>query len=228
MANKKIQTKKVNASDMLFLAVLTFLCQMIEPIFHYMIKWTPLIDNVPLGDMWWTLILRLLCCTAWGLAVYIVIRVSRGCGFDPIKTTGKLTALQWIMTAAVAFVFISVMVVLDGGIKEAFEGLIELKSPVYTVSRFVFEAFQVAVIVLVLSLGQKWGDLLVKKGNKFIPFGGIVLGVCMMLVNIITGGFSLTALIILGIQLIYGMIFVFAGKNSPIAAPFIYLMFVMM
>ena len=83
-------------------------------------------------------------------------------------------------------------------------------------------------MVLVMALGQKWGDLLVKKGNKFIPFGGIVLGVCMMLVNIITGGFSLTALFVLGIQLVYGMVFVFAGKNALIAAPFIYLMFVTM
>lgn len=224
MANNKVKTKKAKASDMLFLAVLVYLCLMVEPILRYLIMWTPLIDNVPIGNMWWTLILRVLCCAVWGLTVFCIVKVSRGCGFDPLKSTGKLTPLQWGITAVISIVFAAVMIVLDGG----FGGLVEFNSPVYTISRFIFEGFQVAVMVLVMSLGQKWGDLLVKKNNKFIPFGGIVLGVCMMLVNIITGGFSLTALFILGIQLIYGMIFVFAGKNALVAAPFIYLMFVTM
>ena len=54
MANNKVKAKKVKASDMLFLAVVTYLCLMVEPILRYLIMWTPLIDNVPIGNMWWT------------------------------------------------------------------------------------------------------------------------------------------------------------------------------
>ena len=231
MANntiKKVKIQKAKASDMLLLAAITFFSQLVEPIFHYLIVWTPLIDNVPLTDMWWTLILRLLCCASWGLTVYLIVIVSRNNGFDPIKINGKPTNLQWVMTAAVTFVFVAVMVILDGGIKETLLGLIELNSAVYTVTRFIFWAFQVAVIVLVLSLGQKFGDLLMKKGNEFVPFGGIVLGLCTVLVNVVTGGFSLNTAIMFGIQVIYGMVFVCSGKRALVAAPFIYIMFLVM
>ena len=76
MANNKVKAKKIKASDMLFLAVIAYLCQLVEPIIHYVIKWTPLIDNVPLGDKWWTLILRVLCCAVWGIAVVCINYLS--------------------------------------------------------------------------------------------------------------------------------------------------------
>ena len=228
MASIKITPKKTNASDMLFLAVMAYLCLLIEPVLHYLIVWTPLIDYVPIGDMWWTLILRVSCCALWTVAALIVIKCSRGCGFDPVGDTKNVTKLQWAMLGGCALLFTVLIVVLDGGIKETVDRLIDDGNLVYIVSRLIFEAFQVAVMVLVLSLGQKWGDLLLKKENKYIPFGGIVLGVCMMLMNLITGGFSIVALMVLGIQLFNGMVFLLAGKKALIAAPFIYFVFVIM
>ena len=212
---------------MLFLAVMAYLCLLIEPILHYLIVWTPLIDYVPIGDMWWTLILRVSCCALWTVAALIVIKCSRGCGFDPVGDVNSVTKLQWAMLAGCAILFAVLIVVLDGGIKETLDRLID-GNLIYIVSRLIFEAVQVALMVLVLSLGQKWGDLLVKKENNYIPFGGIVLGACMMLMNVITGGFSTVALMVLGIQFFNGMIFLLAGKKALVAAPFIYFMFVIM
>ncbi len=228
MATKKTKAKKIKASDMLFLAIIAYLCQLAEPVLKSLIIDTPVIDYIPLGNTVWTLILRALCCVIWALALGLIIKSSKNCGFNPLKTEGKLSGVQWLLTIVGALIFISVLIALDGSIKAVFERFSNIGNFIETVTYFIFLAFQVALIVITLALGQKFGDLVFTKGNKFVPYGGIVLGVCMMVTNLITGGLSLNAVLVFGIQLIYGMIFVFSGKKSLIAAPFIYLMFVML
>ena len=121
--NVKTKKVKIKASDLLFLATLLYLSQFIENIFHDLIQWTPLIDNVPLGNAWWTLILRVLCIASWAGVIYVIVKSSRGCGYDPIGTKAGAKPLEWIIPAVIALAFVLFFIIWDGGFSVLWAGL---------------------------------------------------------------------------------------------------------
>ena len=228
--NVKTKKVKINASDLLFLATLLYLSQFIENVFHDLIQWTPLIDNVPLGNTWWTLILRVICISAWAGVIYLIIKSSRGCGYDPIGAKGGVKPLEWGIPAAITVAFVLFFIIWDGGFGVFWAGLKNMGGVIGTVSYLLFLAFQVAIMVLVIALAQRAFELIMPKANKYVPFGGLFLGVCMMIVNVLTGiaaeGYNPLVLpLLLSVMTLFGVVYVLSGKRAWLAYPFIYLMF---
>lgn len=215
---------------MLFLATLAYLAQFVENIFHDLIQWTPLIDVVPLGNTWWTLILRALCVLSWGGIIYLIVRSSRNCGYDPVEKMKDVKPFEWVIPAIITIAFVGYFVWSDGGLGVLLSALKNMGGVVGTVSYLVFLAFQVALMMLVIALSQKGGELLFPKAWSYIPFGGLFLGICMLIVNLITGissgGLNVwVMLLLLAIQILYGAVYVLSGKRAILAFPFVYLMF---
>ena len=223
--NTKTKKIKIKASDMLFLATLAYLSQFIENIFHELIQWTPLIDVLPLGNAWWTLILRVLCILSWGGVIYLIVRSSKKCGYDPVEKIKGVKPLEWIIPVIVTVAFVGYFVWSDGGVGVLWSAIKNMGGFIGTVSYLIFLAFQVALMILVIALAQKGGELLFPKAWRYIPFGGIFLGVCMLIVHLISGGDPLISLLVLAIQVLYGAVYVISGKRAILAYPFVYLMF---
>ena len=228
--NTKTKKIKIKTSDIFFLATLAYLSQFIENVFHDLIQWTPLIDVVPLGYWWWTLILRVLCVLSWGAVIYFIVKSSRKCGYDPIEKVKDVKPLEWIIPAVITLIFVGYFVWSDGGLGVLWSGLKNMGGFFGTVSYLVFLALQVALMMLVIALAQKGGELLFPKAWRYLPFGGIFLGGCMLIVNLISGLSSgalnvWVMLLLLAIQVLYGAVYVITGKRAILAYPFVYLMF---
>ena len=231
MATKtKTKKIKINASDLLFIATLVYLSQFIENLFHDLIQWTPLIDVLPLGNVWWTLILRLLCIAAWSGVIYLAVKSSQKCGYGPVEKVKNVKKSEWIAPIVIALLFSAYFVWSDGGIAILWAKLKNMGGFIGTVSYPIFLAFQVALVVLVIALSQKAFETIFPRAWHYIPFGGLFLGVCMAIVNLISGISSggvdaLVLLFMLVIQTVFGVVYVLTGKRSVLAFPFIYLMF---
>lgn len=228
----KTNTKKIKikASDLLFLATLVYLSQLVENIFHYLIMWTPLIDVLPLGDTWWTLILRILCIAVWTGVIFTSVVTSRRLGYDPVVKIGGMKKWEWISPLIIALLFSAYFIWSDGGLDVFLAKLGNMGGVIGTVSYPVFLAFQVALMVLVIALSHKAFETIFPNAWRYLPFGGLFLGVCMTAVNLISGLSAgavdlLVLLFMLAIQTIFGIVYVLAGKRALLAFPFIYLMF---
>lgn len=221
--NTKIKKIKTKASDMLFLAVLAYLaCAAVYPLIEYLIVWTPLIDTIQIGNKAWTAIAQIVSCLAWGASAYFIWRASKKCGFDPVGAINKPKAIEWTVLISGTVVFAAVFVIIDKG----FAGIVaNVRSGVMYL---IFMAVQVAIRCLVISLAQKWGELAFPKWSGYIPYGGIVLGLLMFTVNLISGGGEITALILFAIHLYFGALFTFSGKKLWLLTPAVYLMLLMM
>jgi hypothetical protein len=103
---------------------------------------------------------------------------------------------------------------------------------------YIFYAVEAFIIIFVIAFGQKGGDLAAPKG-KYVPYGGIFLGICWAVVNFITYVSNLMpgetvpdALGSAALMILYGVIFgtfyVLIGKKTRYALPIIVIAFVLM
>ena len=228
--NVKTKKVKIKASDLFFLATLTYLSQFIENIIHDLIQWTPLIDKVPLGNTWWTLILRVLCIASWGAVMYFIVRSSRKCGYDPVEKISGVKPLEWVIPTAITVAFVLFFIIWDGGFGVFWAGITNMGGVIGTVGYLLFLAFHVALMVLIIALSQKAFEIIFPRAWKYIPFGGLFLGACMMIANVLTGigveGWNPLVLpLLLAVMTLFGVVYVLTGKRAVLSLPFIYLMF---
>lgn len=231
MATKtKTKKIKIKASDLLFLAILLYLSQFIENLFHYLIEWTPLIDVLPLGNMWWTLILRLLCIASWVGVLWLTVKCSIKYGYDPRGVRDEVKRAEWIAPLVIAAAFIILVILWDGGFGAFWTALGNMGGVLESVSYLAFLVPQVMIMVLVIALSQKAFEIIFPKAWRYLPFGGLFLGVCMMVTNFITGvsaeGWTPLVLpLILAVQTLYGVVYVLTGKRAWLTFVFVYPMF---
>ena len=239
MSNKPLnsQKTKTKASDMLILVILSYLSLQIQPLVNYLIVWTPLIDNLPLRDKLWTLILNLVCILAWvGLAAWFMKLSRTECDYNVTEKCERPSNVRLYIAAGISVVFTALMVIFAGGISLPYQigGVMDV---VYTLAYYVFLIFNAAMFVLVIAFGQKMGD--VAFGDRNIPWGGIALGTCMAVSNIVSGISQigekvtlwmvlLSALVVLAYALIYGAIYVAVGKKPIYALPFVAFIFILL
>ena len=226
-------SSKGKASDLLIIALFAFLSLLIQPIVEYFIVWTPIIDNVPLGNHVWTLIMNLICIAAWlGIGFWLTRLAKKECGYDIFQKTSPPSAKRLLIALGIAAVFVAVMYILGGGLSLPYTigGFTDV---LLTVVYYLFQIAHASVLVLVIATAQRAIDTV--KPCRFIPFGGIALGVCMAISNLISG-FSangeplmvlLSAAVVFVCALFYGAVYVAADKKPLYAAPIIIVMYVL-
>ncbi len=224
---------KTKPSDLLFLSVLIFFTLFVERILNRLIRGF-FYDRIPLGNLGWTLVLRGLCCLAWGFFVVFFLRCARkNCQFDLLKSGEPLTKWHYLLSVLLAVAFV-VYNIVDNIVQKSynFSRYGDVWSNIVgNVSAYLFYAFDAAIVFLVIALAQNAFDLWMKKneaGSKlllYIPFGGVVLGLLQSAVNLMTGGGWLSVLVLLCMDLIFGVVYVAAGKKTTLAFPLLLLMF---
>lgn len=237
MKNKTVKKIKTKASDMLILAIFAYLALQIQPLVRYAIVMTPLIDKVPLGDKLWTLILNVVCVACWFLLSLWFMKLSRlECGYDVTAREARPSKVRLLIAAGISVAFIAAMLIFAGGFSfpYAVKGVTDL---LYTAAYYVFLIVNAAMFVLVIAFGQRFGDIAF--GGKYIPWGGIVLGVCMAVSNLISGFSSLgeggspwmvllSAAVVLVYAIIYGAVYLTVEKKPLYALPFVAFIFVLL
>ncbi len=230
---------KTTASDMFFLATLAYLSLLIEPIIRSLII-NNLFERLNIGEFGWTLVLRFACIALWLLCTKSLLKASRNnCAYNVFKKDSAPTSKQWILSVGAAILFVA-FCLWDNYEKNIalFSSLNSINSVIELITMYIFYAFEAFIITLVIAFGQKGGDLAIKE-SKYVPYGGIFLGICWAVVNFITyvsnlmsGETVLDALVSAAFMMLYGIIFgifyVLIGKKTRYALPIIVIAFVLM
>jgi hypothetical protein len=230
-AIKKIKTK---ASDMLVLAIIAYLLTIILPMLGAVINVNSLTSNI---------VVHIICVAAWILGTWALANTSKKeCGFDVLSKEEKPSKLNWILVSAGTLAFLVYCLIIDNGFDYIVANFNALHNPLLKYrffSAYVIYAVQAIVITLIIAFAQKMGDSAFGLG-KYIPYGGIFLGLCWAIANIVTSlsGISegimylpdvlLSALTTMVYGIIFGVLHVLAGNKTRYALPFIALAFIFM
>ena len=223
------QTKtKTKASDMLVLAALAYLLTLVAPFLN---------GFAPANNLVVSLILRAVCIAAWVFGAWgLVITAKKECGYNVVDKNDKPSTLQWILTAVVTVVFLAYCTI-DGldSIQNTLATLEVASDYVYFITYHIMNVAQALVVTLIVVFAQKAGD---KLGlGKYIPYGGIALGLCWAVVSLIgstdlifptVGNILIPALWRLAYGIVFGVIYLVSGKKPIYALPFMTVAFVLM
>ena len=206
---------------MFFLAIVTFVLVLVEPM---------LLNLFNMYGFGMAIALRAICIVIWSFgAMGIIKSAKKDCNFDVMEKAPAPAAVQWvcasiITAAAAAYLIWNKFYIIESNII----GLTSLKNIVAFSSMILLNAFKAIVLTIFVSLVQK-GSALLFKGGKWIPLGGIALGliwVAMLLLSSVELmgteiGFDWTLLIYqFAYGLVYGLIFVAIGNKARYAFPF--------
>ena len=227
MSNKTIV--KTKASDMFFLAAVAYLLTLVAPILGSLISQNTLTSVI---------ITRILSMAAWLLGAWSLARsAKKDCGFDIIGNYAKPTRLEWILASVATVAFIAYCII-DGADKYiiTFQSLATATDYTYLITYYLMNAVQALVITLIIALAQKGGALAFGLG-KYIPYGGIALGICWAAANLLgntsyismdTAGILLSALWMLIYGTVFGIFYLLIGQKPRYALIFIATAFVIM
>ena len=233
------RTVKTKASDMLLLAVLAYLLLLIEPIFKSIV-YDNLYYLIPLGGYGWTFVHRLVCIAVWVFGAIGLIKMSeKNCAYAPfeLKTEDneKPSALQWALISALSAGLVLFFIFDNMDKLKHYIGLLGSASEnISFVMNYIFLAVEGLVIAVIIAFGQKFGNIAFGKG-KWIPYGGIVLGLCWVIMGIFSTFESwstyfdwkfLVGMMVYGI--IFGLLHIIMGSRLKYSAPFIIIVFMMM
>ena len=221
----QIKTKKAprtKASDMFFLAAITFLLFLIEPV---------LLSFFNMYGFGMAIALRAICMVVWVFSAKGLINTAKkDCGWDVLKKEEKPSTLQWVLVSVITAAALAYLIWNKAALLEVnFKGLTSLKNIVAFSSLILLNLFKTIYVTLFLAFIQKGCEISFKAG-KWIPVGGIVLGIVwaamFIVANITLFGSSVGfnwfyALYQFAYGLLCGIIFVVSGNKARYAFPFI-------
>ncbi len=215
---KAPKAPKIKVSDMFFLAVITFLLMLAEPVLNSLFN---------IYGFGWAIALRAICIVIWAFGIKGLISIAKkDCNFEVLGKEKPLSALQWVILSVVSAAIIGFFVWSKWGyIFLNFKGLTSLRNVVAFSSMMLLNAFKAAVITLIIIFVQKGSSLSFKAG-KWIPFGGIAIGLIWAIMYLLSGsgidGFNWTYT---AYQFAYGLslglIFIASGNKARYSFPFI-------
>lgn len=224
------QTKiKTKASDMFVLAILAYLLTLIAPVLGGFVS-----QNNAVA----ILVIRVICIAAWVFGSWgLVISAKNECAFNVIDKNNKPTTLQWILTAAVTVAFVAYCIIDSIPDFNAAAGTLNTAMDyVMLVTYYIMNAFQAIAITLIVVFAQKAFEKVFGLG-KFIPWGGIALGLCWAVASLLGStdliipsleNILVPALWSLAYGIVFGIIYLVSGKKALYALPFIAVAFVLM
>ena len=214
---------------MLVLAVLAYLLTLVAPFLN---------GFAPQNNLVVSLILRAVCVAAWIFGAWgLIITAKNECGYNVVDKNDKPSTLQWVLTAIVTVAFLAYCTI-DGldTIKSTLATLEVASDYVYFITYHIMNVAQALVVTLIVVFAQKAGDKMFGLG-KFIPYGGIALGLCWAVASLIgstdlivptVGDVLIPALWSLAYGIVFGVIYLVSGKKPIYALPFMAVAFVLM
>lgn len=170
-------------------------------------------------------------CFIWGTALFCLISYSKEkLNFNIFEFKSKPKFKQAVISFALLIVITFIMTMIYNGIFKPiaeFNGMIDRFGEAGIIAfafQYVYYLFETAIIVFILAIGQKLGELTFK--NKKLPWGGILLSITWGILHIISQNIAVGIFSILP-SMLYGIVYLLMGKNIKYAYPLIYLMFVL-
>ena len=219
---KTQKIKKTKASDMFFLAVITFLLFLVEPV---------LLSLMGTYGFGMTIAVRAICIVVWVFSAKgLISTAKKDCSWDMLKKGNPPSSVQWIIVSVITAAAVAYFIWNKFHVIEAnFQSLNSLKSIVAFSSMILLNAFKAISITLFIAFIQKGCEISFKAG-KWIPVGGIALGIVWAVMFILSGstlwgsdiGFDwFYSIYQFAYGLLCGVIFVATGNKTRYAFPFI-------
>ena len=202
---------------MFFLAALTFILLLAEPMLNTLFN---------VSGFSKTILTRAICIVIWAFGSKgLLVAAKKECNFEIFKKEKTLTTLQWIILSIVSTAVLGYFVWNKFSVLKIIANNISApKVIVAYISMFLLNTAKAFVITIFIAFIQKGLTVSFKKA-KFLPLGGIVLGLlwCGMFL-LASAGLSLSWVSLIyqfAYGLILGVLFVLADNKSRYAFPFV-------
>ena len=154
----------------------------------------------------------ILTCIALGFVSYLIItRAKKKLGFQIINNN-KVEKRQIVIALVIVCIAIG-MNALDWGTLKII-GEAQKKVPVIFFFQYVYYFFEVVLICLIISLGQKFFESLLQKDSKVIPWGGLLLSVTWGAIHFLTKGSLVEGLGTMLFGILAGFIYLVLNRNT--------------
>lgn len=211
---------KVGASDYLALGLYAFAGFGLEVVLSMLL---PMILGVKGSEytlvhhcIHWTLT-----CLLWGSMALFLIRLSKKkYAFDIMRLNDVPDSKRWLLAVVVSLIAIIVTTVAWGG----FKPVQEYKGIVTFIFQNIYYLFEAALILLTIAFGQKFGEMLLKRGG--LPYGGIFLALTWGLIHILLQG-SETGVYAFFMSILYGLVYILLKKNIRYSYMMIAIVFIL-
>lgn len=212
--------KKIGASDYLGLGLYAFAGFGLEVVLSMLL---PEIFGVKWSE--YTLIHHcihwLLTCILWASTALFLIRLSRKkYSFYVMKLNEAPDSKGWLLAILVSVIAITVTTIVWGGLKpvQEYDGIVTF------VFQNIYYLFEAALILLTIAFGQKFGEMLLKRGG--LPYGGIFLALTWGLIHILLQG-SETGVYAFFMSILYGLVYILLKKNIRYSYMMIAIVFIL-
>jgi hypothetical protein len=219
-----LEKKTAKGIDYLNLALCAFAGLGIEALYAYLLE--PAIYGAQMAQ--WNVMQSIfhwiLTCITWGVIAFFIIRyANRNYGFDLFERKKKITAWQWLLTAAcVALVLIAQSMDWNGSkvLHEfASRGLVKF------IFQYIYYLFETVLFTLIIIFGQKACEVWFKKEN--IPYGGILVALTWGLAHWATKGDFFVGLLTAAAGFCFGVVYLLLNRNSKVTYFILCIMFIL-
>ncbi|AIQ53429.1 hypothetical protein [Paenibacillus sp. FSL R7-0331] len=201
-----MEKKKIGASDYLALGLYAFAGFGLEVVLAMVL---PVLFGV--GGSEYTLIHHcihwVLTCILWGSMALLLINLSRKkYSFDIMMLNETPDSKGWLLAVVISALAITATTIVWGGFKpvQEYKGIVEL------IFQNIYYLFEAGLILLTIAFGQKFGEILIKRGG--LPYGGIFLALTWGLIHILLQG-GQTGVYAFFMSILYGLIYIMLKKN---------------
>ena len=165
----------------------------------------------------------MLTCVLWGgVSIFLISLSKKKYSFDVLAHNEIPTSKQWLLAIIMAIIAIIITTVVGNGFKPVLEyidnGLVKF------IFQHIYYLFETALIVLTISFGQKFGEVITKRDG--LPYGGLFLAFTWGLIHILTQGI-LTGVYAFMMAILYGIVYILLKKNIKYSYLLIAIMFIL-
>ncbi|MDF2984491.1 MAG: hypothetical protein K0R50_1, partial [Eubacterium sp.] len=212
--------KKITASDFLALGLYTFAGFGLEVLLSMVL---PNLLGIKSSEYSTThhCIHWVLTCVLWGSITVFLLHLSKTkYSFDILKNNHVITPKGWFIAIIITVAAIMITTIVLKGFKPVTEynGLVKF------IFQNIYYLFEAALIVLTIIFGQRFGELITKKGN--LPWGGLFLAMTWGLVHILLQDLN-TGIYTFIMAILYGIVYVALNKNTKYSYILITFMFIL-
>lgn len=154
----------------------------------------------------------ILTCISWGLVSYLIITMSKKKLSFQIINNNKVDNKRIILALVIVCIGIGINALDWGTLKIIGEA--KKKIPIIFLFQYLYYFFEVVLICLIISLGQKFFETLLKKESSIIPWGGLLLSVTWGAIHFITKGSLVEGLGTMTFGILYGFIYLILKRNT--------------
>ncbi|MDR2957575.1 MAG: hypothetical protein LBU61_05285 [Coriobacteriales bacterium] len=166
----------------------------------------------------------------WATGIWLLYLVAKRNGFDPLKSQPSVPVFVWLLVLVILVLSVAVSFN-DWGAR--FKPIVEYEymstqfgnqALIAIIGQYIYYLVESAVILTIIALGQKTGELAFKL--TFIPWGGLICALTLGVAHIFTKDLS-TGLYSAGFAVVYGIIYLLLRKNVQYTYPVLALMFIL-